>query len=170
MNYRKARQSCTSWLYSSSSFVCSSSPMRQLVPPSESVTTRYVKAKCLNGPFFNAGTIHPVFSVYKLDEVAKRVAHSAIIANHDVFKSLNRPTLNINRFCGLDSRVNQTLAFSHGMEGEFLRCKTPQIRILHETPGLRRNRPLCNVVAYNDGNQRECQPTAAQRKQTSAKC
>ena len=58
------------------------------------------------------------------------------LLDDEVLHGLDEPTLDVSSAGGLDSRINQPLPTSHGMEEQLLGSQTNEITILHKPSGL----------------------------------
>lgn len=79
-----------------------------------------------------------VLAVDELDDVAERVAHGAVVGDHDVLERLDEPALDVSRLGGLDGRVDESLSPGHGVEKELLRGEAAEVRVLDEAARLGR--------------------------------
>lgn len=66
---------------------------------------------------------HSIFSVYKLDNLVARRAHSGVILDLDIFESLNESPLDVPSLCRLASCVDEALSPSHCVKVELLRAQ-----------------------------------------------
>ena len=64
---------------------------------------------------------HAVLAVQELDNVANRVAHSAVVLDLHILHRLHQAALDVTRLGRLDGCVDETLAAAHGVEKELLR-------------------------------------------------
>lgn len=78
-------------------------------------------------------TVHTVFSIQKLDNVAIGITDSAIVTNLEILHCLDETTLNVSRFGSLDGSIDKTFSTTHGVEPELLRCQTSEVRVFDET-------------------------------------
>ena len=79
-----------------------------------------------------------VLAVAQLDEVVHRVAHRAVVLDHDALHGLDEATLDVASLGGLHGRVDETFTTAHGVEEELAGCEADEVGVLDETFGLRR--------------------------------
>ena len=69
-------------------------------------------------------SIHPILPVPQLYQVTIRVPNGPIVVDHEPLHGFDQTTLDVPRLGGLDSRINETLSTTHGVEVELVRSET----------------------------------------------
>mmetsp|Transcript_12245 Transcript_12245/g.18981 ORF Transcript_12245/g.18981 Transcript_12245/m.18981 type:complete len:238 (+) Transcript_12245:198-911(+) len=75
---------------------------------------------------------HSIFSVEELDDLIPRSSHSLIVLDLDIFKCLDKSSLDVASIGSLDCCIDQSFSSSHGMEVELLRGQPQEVAAENE--------------------------------------
>mmetsp|Transcript_104344 Transcript_104344/g.223091 ORF Transcript_104344/g.223091 Transcript_104344/m.223091 type:complete len:206 (-) Transcript_104344:16-633(-) len=90
----------------------------------------------VEGLVFDPSCVHAVLAIDELDDVVRSIPRCAIVCHLQCLHRLHQASLDVARLRSLARCVNDTLAATHGVHPDLLRCEACQVRVLHKPPGL----------------------------------